>query len=100
VGAAAGVPLQASVSELLEKGLPESIIASELGRVGSLVPPGTRVYAGIEAVSIPHFRVDVTADVLRKSLSSLREPATGLIASWNLLRIPEENLRLIGALNA
>jgi hypothetical protein len=58
------------------------------------------VYAGIEAVSIPYFRIDVTPDALRRSLACLEGAAGGLIASWNLLHISEENLRLIGALNA
>ncbi len=100
VGAATGWDIPESSAELLAHGLPESVIASELGRIRSLGLSGTAVYAGIEAVSIPAFHIDVTREVLERSLSCLGEPATGLIASWNLLRIPEENLRLIGALNA
>ncbi len=100
LAATLGLPIPGSAAELLDKGLPEAVIASELARVRSLVPPETKVYAGLEAVSIPYFRIDVTPDVLRRSLGCLAGAAGGLVASWNLLNIPEENLRLIGALNA
>ncbi len=83
--------------ELLRHGLPASIISSELAAVSAAnVREATRVYAGLEAVSIPRFGIDITPEELRRSLAAVRPPARGVIASWNLLHIPEANLRVLG----
>ena len=84
--------------ELLRHGLAESVISSELAAVNAAhVREATRVYAGLEAVSIPRFGIDITAEALRRSLAAVCPPAQGIIASWNLLHIPEANLRVLGA---
>jgi hypothetical protein len=86
-----------SDTELLRHGLPVSVISSELAAVSTAgVREATSVYAGLEAVSIPRFGIDITAEALRRSLAAVRPPARGVIASWNLLHIPEANLRVLG----
>lgn len=84
-------------SELLRQGLAETVIASELQ---ALRPPGSpdtpRVYPGIEAVRMPAFGIDITAEILERTLRALPVHAEGIVASWNLLHIPEENLAVLG----
>ncbi len=93
-----GWKLPATEAELLAHGLPARVISSELAVMGGLrMKQGVRVYAGIEAVRLPFFGIDITADGLRTSLAEVRPPAVGVIASWNLLHIPEDNQRALGA---
>jgi hypothetical protein len=88
-----------AVEDLLRHGLPAEVITSELEAIGRMsLASRTRIYAGIEAVRMPEFGIDVTEETLKRSLRQVRAPAAGIVASWNLLHIPEENLRLIGAL--
>jgi hypothetical protein len=83
---------------LLAEGLPEQTIPAELERAsGEGLAPGVDILAGIEAIRNPVFRVDITRHSLERSLASLRGRGVGLVASWNLLYIPEENLKAIGA---
>lgn len=84
---------------LLADGLPERILSSELGLIkGTGLAPGVDVFAGIEAVRNPRFKIDVTVETLDRYFSHLVEPARGMVASWNLLDIPRDNLKRIGRL--
>ncbi len=97
LGAAFGWELPGTATELHARGLPASVISSELEMIGRMrLSAGVKVYAGIEAARIPEFGLDVTSDSLGRSLREVRSPASGIVASWNLLRIPDENLRVIG----
>jgi hypothetical protein len=83
---------------LLAQGLPEQTLTAELDRLSAEeLAPGISVLAGLEAIRNPAFRVDITRQSLERSLVSLRGRVDGLVASWNLLYIPEENLRAVGA---
>jgi len=91
--------LPGAAGELLRSGLSDEVISSELEMIGRMsLASRPRVYAGIEAVRMPEFGIDVTPAMLARSLRRVQPPADGIVASWNLLHIPEENLRLIGAL--
>jgi hypothetical protein len=84
-------------TELLACGFPATVISSELEAIGRMrLAAGVKTYAGIEGVRIPEFGIDVTADILGHSLREVRAPASGVVASWNLLHIPLENLRALG----
>jgi len=54
------------------------------------------VFAGIEAVRIPEFGIDVASEDLERSLRAVCPPARGIVASWNLLQISEVNLEILG----
>jgi hypothetical protein len=92
-----GWSLPDTETELLAHGVPAAVISSELARIASL-SQGTsgRVCAGIEAVRIPSFGIDTTPEILRASLSEVRASSLGVIASWSLFHIPEDNLRVLG----
>jgi hypothetical protein len=85
------------VERLLREGLGEQTLGVELERIASDPAAGAaRVFAGFEAVRLPQFGVDITAEVLRRYLAQAAPRSAGLIASWNLPDIPEENLRVLG----
>ncbi len=93
-----GWPLPGPSARLLAEGLPEHVLALELEAIGRLgLPPGVAVHAGIEAVRIPHFGIDITPRMIGRYLDEAAGRAEGLIASWNLLAIPAANLRRLGA---
>ena len=82
---------------LLREGLSEDTLGLELERIaGDKSIGGARIFAGIEAVRLPEFGINITAEVLRRYLAQAASRAGGLVASWNLLDIPEENLRALG----
>jgi hypothetical protein len=80
------------------EGLPEETFTAELERMSrEEVASGVGVLAGVEAIRNPAFNIDITRESLESCLESLSGRADGLVASWNLLYIPEENLKAIGA---
>ncbi|HEY9594673.1 MAG TPA: hypothetical protein VHE79_09355, partial [Spirochaetia bacterium] len=88
-----------SPQALLRDGLPARVITTELESIRALgLPARVAVYAGIEAVSNPAFGIDIRPDDLEAALSMSAGLCQGVVASWNLLSIPRESLRRIGAL--
>ncbi len=88
--------------EIPESGsLPLETISHELDMIDRMQLPLTvEVLAGLEAVRIPHFGIDVSADALAEALSRVHGRCRGVVASWNLLHIPKENLRRIAAMKS
>lgn len=82
---------------LLGEGLSESTLGIELDRIAADRSLGrTPILAGIEAVHLPEFGVRITPEVLGRYLAEAASRPVGLVASWNLPDIPEENLRALG----
>ena len=82
---------------LLSDGLKEETLGIELDRIAAdPALRGASILAGIEAVRLPDFGIDITAGMLSRYLAQADSRAAGLVASWNLPDIPEENLRALG----
>lgn len=82
--------------ELLKAGLAEQTITQELQKLAaSKLAGGTQVLTGIEAVRNPDFHINITEQVLERYLARALRGTEGVIASWNLLYIPDENLKAI-----
>ena len=62
-------------------------------RVGKAA--GCRICPGIEAVRHPRFKPAVDAAMLGASLEELRGLAEEIVPSWNVLYIPEDNLKTV-----
>ena len=78
---------------------PLSTISHELDRLESLrLPRRVSIMAGLEAVTMPELGIGIEEKVFAESLSLLSGRCAGCVASWNLLHIPEANLRRLGAL--
>ena len=89
-----GWDLPLSSEQLLKSGVPESILGGELEMIGDLPDSEeVRIYPGVEAVRHPGFGIDIRIETLDRYLENLPNWISGVIASWNLLYIPEENLR-------
>lgn len=81
-----------------EGGFPAELVTQELDVLDGIgLPPGVQVFGGIEAVRLPQYGIDVTESMLTEGLSRMSGRVPGVVASWNLLHIPEPNLRLLGA---
>ncbi len=90
--------LPARECDLLKYGFSASVISSELLSLRRLrLAPGTKVHAGVEAVQMPQFGIHITTSDLEASLQAAGSLADGIVVSWDLRHIPEENLRLIGS---
>lgn len=81
-------------------GLPGTAAVSGLGReveaaqrIGRAA--GCRICPGIEAVRHPRFKPAVDATMLSSSLKELRGSAEEIVPSWNVLYIPEDNLKTV-----
>ncbi len=82
---------------LLREGLSEETLASSWRRSPrTRLSAGRAILAGIEAVRLPEFGIDITPETLDRYLAQADSRAAGVVASWNLLDIPEENLRALG----
>lgn len=82
---------------LLKQGVPEEILQVELSRIkAEKIADDVRIYPGIEAVQLPEYGVDITPQIMEKYLAPVKKKSEGIIASWNLPSISEENLKLIG----
>jgi len=91
-----GWNLPPSVKQLLRAGITESILSGEIDMIKSLSSSErVRIFPGIEAVRHPGFGIDIRIETLDRYLESLPNWISGVIASWNLLYIPIENLRYL-----
>ena len=91
-----GWNLSPANEQLIGAGVPESIVTMELDRIKHLsTSPDLRVYQGVEAVRHPGFGIDIHTDTLERYLESLPDWVSGVIASWNLLYIPDENMQYL-----
>jgi len=92
-----GVDLPTQINDILKYGISERIICSEMQKIKKFdLPEKVDTYVGIEAVQIPGL-CNITEKILKKYLKSLIETdIKGMILCWDLLKIPDENLHLVG----
>jgi len=92
-----GVDLPTQINELLKNGVSENIIYSEMQKIKELnLRENVDIYVGLEAVQIPGL-CNITERILKIYLKSVIETdIKGMILSWDLLKIPDENLQLVG----
>jgi len=92
-----GIDLPTQINELLKNGVSENIIYSEMQKIKELnLTESVDIYVGLEAVRIPGL-CNITERILKKYLKSVIETdIKGMILSWDLLKIPDENLQLVG----
>ncbi|MFA6711810.1 MAG: hypothetical protein WCS33_03770, partial [Candidatus Caldatribacteriota bacterium] len=92
-----GVCLPGEIKALLKKGVPEEIIRMEMQKVNDFdLKKKTKIYIGWEAVQIPDIAY-IDSGVLEKYLSIIWQlNLEGMVISWDLLKIPDENLKLVG----
>ncbi len=92
-----GVDLPTQINDLLKNGVSENIIYIEMQKIKEFnLPEKVDIYVGLEAVQIPKV-CDIDRSILIKYLESVVKADTkGIVLSWNLLKIPDENLKLAG----
>jgi len=92
-----GVELPTRINDLLKNGISEKIICSEMQKIKEFdLPEKASIYVGIEAIQIPGL-CNITEKILKKYLKSVIEAdIKGIILSWDLLKIPDENLKIVG----
>jgi hypothetical protein len=92
-----GVDLPTRVNDLLKDGVSEKIIYPEMQKIKELdLSKNIKIYLGLEAVQIPGV-CNITAKILKKYLESVSEAGVkGIILSWDLWKIPDENLKIVG----
>lgn len=92
-----GVDLPNQLNDLLKNGVSEKIIYREMQRIKELdLTENVKIYLGLEAVQIPGL-CNITAKILKEYLKSVTEAdIKGIILSWDLLKIPDENLKIVG----
>ena len=90
-----GIELPESLNILLEEGIPEEFLSVEIKKIENLGLSGKlKIYPGFETVKIPGLCV-IDERILGNYIEQIYDKAEGFIASWNLLDIPESNLKLI-----
>jgi hypothetical protein len=92
-----GVSLPEKKENLLRDGIYEEFFGAEMKKIQAMPLGRTKVFAGIEAVQNPLFKIHIDAEILRRYLNSLSANPDGFMASWNLLYIPDENLKILRA---
>ncbi len=92
-----GVDLPTQINGILKKGISEQIICSEMKKIKEFnLPEKVDTYLGIEAVQIPGI-CNIDKSILKKYLELfIKTGSKGIILSWDLLKIPDENLRIVG----
>ena len=91
------VPLPGTEELIEQQGIPEAFVARELEKIRSFaLPEEIEIYPGVEMVKHPHFDLNIDQQILEKYLTAIEGKADGLVASWNLLYIPDEHWKLMG----
>lgn len=90
-----GIKLPGSLNFLLKEGISEEFLSVEIKKIkNSGLSSELKVYPGFEAVNIPGLCV-INEGILGNYLKQIYDKVKGFIVSWNLLDIPESNLKLI-----
>lgn len=90
-----GIELPERLDVLLEKGISEEFLSVEIKKIENLfLSSRLKVYPGFEAVKIPGVCI-IDEIILDKYIEQIHNKTEGFIASWNLLDIPESNLKFI-----
>jgi len=90
-----GTELPESLHVLSEKGISEEFLSIELDKIKRLgLSNKVKIYPGFEAVRIPGICI-IDERILGNYIEQIYDKTEGFIASWNLLDIPESNLKLI-----
>ncbi len=83
--------------EAIAHALSAGFIAHELDSIQSLkLPSEVAVLAGIEAVTDPAYEIETSPEQMRAACAQARGRAAGIVASWDLRRIPSANLEVLG----
>jgi len=92
-----GSELPGKISGILENGVPENIIYQEMQRIKNFsLKESVKIYLGLDAVQIPGI-CHVDKRILEKYLGSVFDlNIEGMVMSWNLLKIPDENIKFVG----
>jgi len=92
-----GVDLPTQLNDLLKNGISERIICGEMQKIRKLnLSEKVGIFVGLEAVQILGL-CNINRKILKKYLESVvKAEIKGIIFSWDLLKIPDENLKLVG----
>lgn len=91
------VALPETEKAIQQQGIPEVFVAHELEKIrGFALPQELEIYPGVEMVKHPHFDLNIDQPILEKYLAAIQGSAHGLVASWNLLYIPEDHWKIMG----
>jgi len=92
-----GVDLPTQLDDLLKNGISENIISREMEKIREFnLPEKVDIYVGLEAVQIPGYCY-IDKSILKKYLKSvIEEDIKGILLSMDLIKIPDENLKLVG----
>jgi len=94
-----GVQLPKNINSLLKNGVPEEVIYFEWQKIKDYnLGKDSKIYAGIEAVQITGI-CQIDKKILERYLNIIMDlDLDGIVLSWNLLQIPDENIIFIGNL--
>ncbi|MEA2015304.1 MAG: hypothetical protein U9O59_01065 [Actinomycetota bacterium] len=92
-----GVDLPTQLNDLLKNGISERIICGEMQKIRKLnLSEKVDIFVGLEAVQILGL-CNINRKILKKYLESVvKAEIKGIIFSWDLLKIPDENLKFVG----
>ncbi|MEA2016445.1 MAG: hypothetical protein U9O59_07070, partial [Actinomycetota bacterium] len=90
-----GVELPKSLRSLTEKGIAEEFVSVELDKIEKLgLSERVDIYPGFEAMRMPGVCI-INKTILNSYIDKINKKVKGFIVSWNLLDIPESNLKFI-----
>lgn len=91
-----GVGLAETQKDIIENGIDDGYVGDELKKIKKdLNNNDVAIYAGVETIINPSYSTNINNDILATYLDEIGENADGLIASWNVLHMPDENLEFI-----
>lgn len=90
------IRLSKNLDDILEKGISEKFLSVELKKIKKLnLSKEVKIYPGFEAVKIPGVCI-INKEILSYYIEQIFNEVEGFILSWDLLNIPESNLKFIG----
>lgn len=91
-----GFTLPESVSEIYNHGIDPINTIKELQMANKKVSHNTPVYSGLEIVNSPYFATNITEEMVGLYSDLLGDGVAGIIASWNILHIPDSHFKVLG----
>lgn len=91
-----GLTLPGTLAEIASSGIDPENASREMMRAAELTDNRVPLYSGIELVNSPYFSTRVREEMAGRYADALKGKTDGVVASWNILHIPDSNLELLG----
>ena len=90
-----GLELPDNLLQIQNNGVDPINALLELKKANKIIDNKVPIYSGIEIVNSSYFSTKITEEMVEAYMDSLLDNAKGIVASWNILHIPDNHFKAL-----